>query len=54
MGSRPETLGALLDRTILGPRMTPFVTIPVVGGDLWVRTGLVAEYPFFIRETPGR
>ena len=24
----------LLDRTILGPRMTPFVTIPVVGGDL--------------------
>jgi hypothetical protein len=43
----------LLDRVILGPRVSPFLTIPLLDGELWIRTSILFEYPFFIREEPG-
>jgi len=42
----------LLDRVIIGPRMTPFLTVPLFDGDFWVRSGVFAEHPFFVREAP--
>ena len=49
---RDQRPSILLDRTIVGPQMNGFVTVPLQAGRLWLRGTVQAELPFFVRESP--
>jgi hypothetical protein len=42
----------LLDRKVVGPRLSAAATIPILEGGTWVRLTAYGELPFFVRETP--
>ena len=42
----------LLDRRVVGPRLSASSTVPIGKGGTWIRLTGYAELPFFVRETP--
>ncbi|MBV69837.1 MAG: hypothetical protein CMH52_00685 [Myxococcales bacterium] len=42
----------LLERHIIGPGASGFITLPWANGDNWLRITLRGDIPFFVRESP--
>ncbi|MEE2756397.1 MAG: hypothetical protein VYA30_07035 [Myxococcota bacterium] len=42
----------LLERHIIGPSASGFITFPWANGDNWLRISLRGDLPFFVRESP--
>ena len=49
---RDQRPSILLDRSIIGPQLSMFATLPLMQGRLWLRGSAEFQLPFFVRESP--